>query len=273
MRILSWNTLWRFSDFEPRQPRIVAAVAARQPDLVLLQETWPEQAEAIASACGLAVIAYDGGAFDPPINPATAGLPFGNAILGSPDTTGDVAALPLPKGDDPAHRVGVSAVSTLLGPPVLLVSTHLTHLSDHGPIRGEQMERLAAWADGRTPDGATVLGGDLNQVPTSDEFTAAVAPNWLDLWAAAHPDGLGLTMVADNPLIERDDWLIRPDGLGGGSGGVRFDFLLARHAGRPGLGGLALHHIELMGAADDGWPSDHLGLVADIEISDSESGL
>lgn len=271
MRIVTWNTWWCFGPWRERQPPLVAAIASQRPDVVLLQETWADQAGAVAEACGLAVVGIETGPFHPlGIDGTAAGHQMGNAVLADPARARPVGTAILPSGDDLAHRAGVAvAWAGAGGSEILAVATHLNHIAPNHAVRQRQLDRLGAWLGQVWPAGPVVLGGDLNLTPYSPEYSLAVAPRWVDLWAHTRPDHPGSTLDPANPRFSDTDWMDERNGPGRPPG-VRFDYLLARRrpAGQAGDTGLSATAIELIGGAEHGWPSDHLGLCADLTLID-----
>ena len=90
MRIVTWNNWWCFGPWEERQSLLAATLKrlTPTPDVVLLQESWPEQAAELASACDLKVIDWVGGSWAESIHrKIDIDQVFGNAILADPSTT------------------------------------------------------------------------------------------------------------------------------------------------------------------------------------------
>ncbi len=229
MRVVTWNTWWCFGPWTERRPLLPAALARTGADVVLLQETWPGQSAELAVACGLDVISVEHGEFHPEgIDGSPADHRFGNAVLGRTDEVTHLATLPLTSAaDDIAPRMAIAVRHRGERGPLVLVSTHLCHLHDGGAVRATQLDHIKAWADDLAEGDPILLGGDLNQIPTSDEYAASLAPHWTDLWAAARPGEPGSTMVVDNPRLASVDWMAvrSPDGA---PPGVRLDYLLGR---------------------------------------------
>lgn len=268
MRIVTWNTWWCFGPWRERQPLLVAAIADQRPDVVLLQETWADQARSVADACGLAVVGIETGPFHPLGTDGTAADNLmGNAVLADPARARSVGTVILPSGDDLAHRAAVAvAWADTAGSEVLAVATHLNHIAPNHAVRQRQLGRIGAWLDQLWPEGPVVLGGDLNLTPYSPEHRLAIGPHWVDLWPTARPGDPGSTMDPANPRFRDTDWMDDRNGPGHPPG-VRFDYLLARRRRDPQGGpGLAVTAIDLIGGAGHGWPSDHLGLCADLVI-------
>ncbi len=258
MRVATWNTWWRFTEWERRQPLLDAAIVRAKPDVVCLQETWADQAERVAAAAGLEVVALGTGPWRPPvISSVPADADFGNAVLARPGLARSLGSLRLHASDDAAHREIVATEVDGPSGPVGIVSAHLTHMSDAGAARSVQLANITDWLDGFGLD-AWLLAGDCNLVPSSDEYGAATELGWIDSWAAANPDDPGLTMVAESPHFDDPSWMAdrNPPGPNAGDG-IRLDYVWRR-------GNVQVRRMRTIGGAGDGWPSDHLGLVAEI---------
>ena len=265
MRLVTWNTWWFFGQWEERQPLLTKSLAATQPDVVLLQETWPDQAHRLAEACGLTVIDFVGGDFAPAVlETSVPDHPFGNAILGDPASVEAGGSIMLDSPDDVAPRSGVAARFDLDGAPVLATCTHLNHIAQSSGVRLAQLEVLRQWTTTLSSDGLVLLGGDLNQTPTSPEYRDGIAPHWIDLWSVSHPNDPGVTMSVDNSRLTYTDWMADRNEPGAPPG-LRLDYLLARADTGSGVG---VKKIELIGGAADSWPSDHMAIVADLVRSD-----
>ncbi len=264
MRLVTWNTWWFFGHWEQRQPLLAATLATAKPDVVLLQETWPDQAERLAAACGLSVIDYVGGAFSPEVlDAAIPDQPFGNAILGDPAAVQSAGALRLDSPDDVAPRSGVAARLRLDDLPIVVTCTHLNHIAQAASVRVGQLDELRRWTETLAPDEGVLLGGDLNQTPSSPEYRDGIARHWVDLWAEARPEDHGPTMSVDNHRLTYTDWMADRNEPGAPPG-IRLDYLLTRARDRRKVG---VAEIDLIGGAADDWPSDHLAIVADLTRS------
>lgn len=260
MRVVTWNTLWRFGPWQPRQRLLARQLEELAPDVVLLQETWPHQADALASACGLDVLGFSGGYFDQELSSVPNDELFGNAILA---TSGDIEideSFPAP--GDPAPRRLLAA--TIDG--VRFATSHLTHMPHAGDQRSRQLawivERLTESGDREDGGVSFVFGGDCNLVPSSPEYRTAVEAGLRDLWVEHHPDDHGPTMVPANPEIAQVEWMDARNGDTVPPGtGVRLDYLWA-------FGEIDCSSIVQFGSGDGPrWPSDHLGLMADIDVT------
>ncbi len=264
MRLVTWNTWWFFGRWEERQPLLAKTLATARPDVVLLQETWPDQAEELAAACGLSVIDYVGGPFSPDVlDAAVPDQPFGNAILGDTAGVQRAGARRLDSPDDVAPRSGVAARLLLDDLPVVVTCTHLNHIAQAAATRVGQLDEIRRWTEMLAPDEAVLLGGDLNQTPSSPEYRDGIARHWVDLWAKARPGEHGATMSVDNHRLTYTDWMADRNEPGAPPG-IRLDYLLARaHDGHE----IEVTEIDLIGGAADDWPSDHLAIVADLARS------
>jgi endonuclease/exonuclease/phosphatase family metal-dependent hydrolase len=154
------------------------------------------------------------------------------------------------------HRI-VQAIGLRLpgGASLTVANTHLHH--PDGPpgyvARLRQARTILDFLDGLPPTDATVLGGDLNGMPDEPSLASLFDAGFRSATREAgvgDPGTFGSGLVA--PTIYR---------------GPSFciDYLLVRGSARVASAGLAFDQP----AEDDPglYPSDHLGLVADLEIS------
>ncbi len=270
MRLVTWNTLWRFGDWQPRQSVLQEQLLEQNADVVLLQETWPAQARELAAACEMQVLGFSGGHFDQTLSSVPTDAEFGNAVLAR---SGEIVVdQPFPSPGDPAPR-------RLLMAQVegrYFATSHLSHMADAGENRAAQLRRIVALIAGAIgEDTPFVFGGDCNLLPHSDEHGVAVDLGLRDLWAELHPGDHGPTMVPDNPEISWVKWMDERNGDAVPAGtGVRLDYLWAsagvdcRSINRFGAGEPAVRPAE-DGIVDNPggvrWGSDHLGLVAEFD--------
>lgn len=270
MRLVTWNTLWRFGDWQPRQTLLREGLVAQNADVILLQETWPAQAREIAEACDMQVLGFSGGHFDQQLSKVPVDAEFGNAILARSGEIVIDEAFPAP-GDPAPRRLLMAAIDGRY-----IATSHLSHMAEAGERRAEQLRRIVAMITStigvETP---FVFGGDCNLLPHSDEHRVAVELGLRDLWAELHPGDHGPTMVPGNPEIQWVKWMDERNGDAVPAGtGVRLDYLWAS-AGvdcasleRFGRGEAIPPSIE-DGVVDnpDGvrWASDHLGLAAEFD--------
>jgi endonuclease/exonuclease/phosphatase family metal-dependent hydrolase len=258
MRLVTWNTLWRFGNWEPRQPLLARTLRGTAPDVVLLQETWPDQAEVLAEQCGLQLLGFSGGYFDQDLSSVPVDAEFGNAILARSGEIEIDESFPAP-GDPAPRRLLVAAIEGRR-----FATSHLTHMPHAGEQRARQLEwivgRLRGSGGAADRDATFVFGGDCNLVPSSNEYRVAPELGLRDLWAEHHPADHGPTMLPANPEIAQVGWMDERNDVTVPPGtGVRLDYLWAS-------GAVGCSSIERFGVGDGKrWPSDHLGLVAELD--------
>ncbi len=254
MRLATWNTLWRFGDWQDRQPLLERGLVDLEPDVVLLQETWPAQAKALADACGLGVLAFSGGFFDQELSSVPVDAEFGIAILAR---SGEIVI------DEAIAGPGDPAPRRLLAARIdgrRFATSHLTHMGHAGPTRAAQVTQIVGLLGGNEDPEPCLFGGDCNLLPHSPEHATAVGLGLEDLWARFHPGDHGPTMVPDNPEIAETDWMDDRNGdLVPPGTGVRLDYLWA-------MGDVGCRSIRQFGrGSGPRWASDHLGLVAELD--------
>ena len=259
LRVATWNLWWRFGPWERRAEAIEATLRAADPDVITLQEVWDDgernQAAELAVALGGYHHAYAA-------KYEFEGVWFGNAVLARwPIAAQDHRFLPTPPDQDEGRLV---LRADLDGPrgPLSAFSTHLHYRLHHGHIRQDQTRTLCAFVRETAVDGyPAVVGGDFNAAPDSDEIrlltgkTAVPVPPLVfrDIWELAPGDGPGLTWSNANPFAAAE-----------AETPARIDYLFVAGPQEGGRG----HAVSarLLGDApiDGMWPSDHVGVVADL---------
>ncbi len=141
------------------------------------------------------------------------------------------------------------------GTSLTIANTHLHH--PDGPpgyvARLRQTRSILAFLDGLPVTDATVLGGDLNGLPDEPSLASLFGAGFR---SATREAGLGDLGTFGSGLVATTIYR-----------GPSFciDYLLVRGPVRVVAAGLAFHEPA---AEDPGlYPSDHLGLMADLEIS------
>lgn len=186
--------------------------------------------------------------------------PFGVAVVSRWPIVARAATELVIPGDEDVERVALAVTVDVPGGPVDVVTTHLSHRPEWTGFRVRQLEQ--AWhlaSSARVGDLPPLLAGDLNGRPAGAELAAARALGLHDVWAAAPTEGTGLTMVTANPYLH-----------GGfvdlGDAGIRLDHVLMGEPA-PGDRRWSVRNAEVASsAADRGvWPSDHLGVLADLD--------
>lgn len=110
-------------------------------------------------------------------------------------------------------------------------------------------------------DVPAILCGDFNAMPDSNEIRAlrgSAAPLsedvvFMDAWDFADGGGPGYTWTIENPNAARHF-----------HGNARLDYIFVRYTPESEVG--SIHGTRTFGGPEDGWPSDHLGVVADIAV-------
>ncbi len=278
MRIATWNLLWRFGDWEPRQRLIEEGLAEQAPDLVLLQETWPGQAERLSSMLAMTVIAFEGGYFDQDLSSVPNDEVFGNAILAKSELPVELVhrgAIDAP--GDPAPRNLLVARVGNGSEAVLVATSHLTHIADSHDGREAQLRHVAGVLDDL--GGPAVFCGDLNLIPSSPEHAVAESLGFVDAWLEAHPDpadveAFGATMIPANAEIRFTDWMNDRNGSAAPPGsGVRLDYVWTRASSGSTTDRPIVAELTRFGfGTGERWPSDHLGLVFELTPADTTDG-
>ncbi|NMO88935.1 hypothetical protein HH311_04015 [Actinomycetospora sp. TBRC 11914] len=271
LRVATWNLWWRHGDPERRRPAILAALRELDADVVALQEVWWHAegsfADELAAELGMHVAlrpSRDPSSWSSAL-PGTDAYGIGNAVLargalGEPAVT----TLPAPASEGPARMLLDVVVATPAG-SCRVVTVHLTS-TPASALRCEQVRTVAAHvAAAPRTDLPPIVLGDFNAEAASDEMrllegllTAPAEPGLLLIntrrWAA-DPDAP--TWDPRNPHVAAT-----------GSPPVRIDHLLV------GLGRgrvpVRVAHSAVFGdrPVDGVWPSDHAGVIVDLEVGD-----
>ena len=262
---MTWNLWWRFGPWEERQPAIDAVVAEQRPDVLLLQEVWSE-GEASVAARLADVLGGVGRADDATGAVADGRVGFHNAIVSRWPLGARGASAPCPAADgSPGHRrILLADVATPWGAwPV--ASTHLDYQFDqsatrqlaggHGARRGGRPPRRS-----RPPTSPSIVGGDFNAVPDSDEIrmvtgrSAPPVPGVLlsDCWEHVG-DGPGSTWRRDNPYQADTAWPQR-----------RLDYVFVRWPRPKPVGNPVAAWLAGVEPVDGVVPSDHAAVVVEL---------
>ncbi|WP_242355749.1 endonuclease/exonuclease/phosphatase family protein [Anaeromyxobacter sp. SG64] len=135
-----------------------------------------------------------------------------------------------------------------------------THLEAYDPtVRVAQATELAEASSAGTS--RVILAGDLNSLPGTEGAAALADAGFTDVWPVVNPDDAGFTSpypeVLSIPAIDLDE---------------RIDYVLFR-------GPVVPRSAEVVGEASEDrvvvsedvalWPSDHAGVVAEVELLDA----
>jgi len=255
LAVATWNVQWQFGAWEQRQAPILATLTKLSAPVIMLQETWRDQAEHIGETLGLETVWAGHDSND---NPARS---MGNAIL----SRWPIQSTHFRFLDDAKGRQYRTIVSAQIETPWGILpafTTHLDHNFDQSATRIAQLAQASEFIEQHAlGDFPPILTGDLNAVHDSDEIrkltgrsTPYVAGRiWTDAWEQVG-QGDGITWSKANPYINNSAWPNR-----------RLDYVMIgwpRHK-RP-LGNPA--HAELFGIepVDGIVPSDHYGLCVEV---------
>jgi endonuclease/exonuclease/phosphatase family metal-dependent hydrolase len=267
LRVMTWNVWWRFGPWEQRTAAILATIAGQRPDVVCLQEVWGDGNTNMAE-----LIAAELGGFHHVLTDSFVVRPngegFHNAVVSRwPLIEVDCRPLPNAAGQDGHRRALWALVDTPWGGwPV--VSTHFAYRFDESALRIAQAEVLLAMvAERRLTQGdgdpevelPTVLCGDLNAVPDSDEIRTLTGrrpgvPNLVfsDCWEHVG-EGPGHTWRSDNPYQVTTSWPNR-----------RLDYVMVSWPRPKRTGSPRTAWLAGTEPVDGVVPSDHAAVVVDL---------
>ncbi len=265
LRVVTLNLWGEQGPLQARWPRVVAALAALTPDVILLQEvrqgTVPNQAGAIAAALGhthayAAATEWGGGE-------------EGVAIV-SRYPLSEVAHVELPHATPKERRILLGATVASPDGPVGVFTNHLNYRLTDGQKREDQIvaaERHVA----AHPARVKVWGGDFNAPPDADEIRwlrglrsvqqgdTAHRVYYQDAYLLHHPQAGGHTWSKANGHTGALAWL-EPN--------RRIDYLFVSHMNRDGSGAVLACDVALDRPDAAGiHPSDHFAVVADVQIA------
>ncbi len=263
MRVMTWNLWWRFGDWQRRAAAIRLTVEREQPDVLCLQEVWGEgevsSASVLADALGWSCAVTD----DPFAARRGEHPAFHDAIVSRyPVVRAESHALPGADGL-PGHRRALLAVLDSPAGHWPVVCTHLDHRFDASNLRAAQCAALLQIvADSRcsAESPPTIVAGDLNAVPDSDEIRmltgrrASPVPGIVlsDCWEQVG-DGPGWTWRRENPYLSDTAWPNR-----------RLDYVLVDWPRPRPLGNPVRAWLAGVEPVDGVQPSDHAAVVVDL---------
>ena len=230
--------------WDERLPLILADMAALQPDLLGLQEVvYVLQQDRLIGAAGE-------GRYE--AHRAWAGRPeYGNSLLvRQPLAASDVERLDL--GLD---RSALRAVVELRGGARALIAvTHLHHVVPDEAERDEQARVLLAWLEGAPATDAQIVVGDFNAEPTEPAAARMRAAGFRSAFATAN---------GADPDVTWPSGLQAPGMDTDGDPGC-LDYIWIRGAARVVEARLAFDRPAV--GDPTLYPSDHLGMTAQLEV-------
>jgi endonuclease/exonuclease/phosphatase family metal-dependent hydrolase len=244
LHVATFNILNLADRWPERLPLILADMAALQPDLLALQEVvYVMQQDRLIGAAGEGRYAAVRG---------WAGRPeYGNSLLvKEPLVATAVDRLELTMGRS-AHR---SVVALPNGATLLVVVTHLHHAVDAAAERDAQAGAILEWLAEAPAADATIAMGDFNADPREPAYARMAGAGFRSAYAEANGTEPAITWPSglQAPAMDTDG---DPDCL---------DYVWVRGAVRVVDARLAFDRPD----PEDPtlYPSDHLGVIAQIEI-------
>jgi endonuclease/exonuclease/phosphatase family metal-dependent hydrolase len=258
VRVVTWNVWGRYGSWRERQAGIEDTLAAAEPDVVCLVESWSHadatQPELIARRLGLCHNLFRG---DWQQEDWVSGI---GLVSRWPVTAQE--SCPLRGADGSGAGTALFAVVDGDRGPIQLFVVMLDYPLDASAVRQGQVRQLAGIIQQRTRRRhPVVVCGDFNAGPDADELrmltgkSAPVAPGlvFYDAWEIAGDGTPGYTWSNQNPLAAV---ALYPD--------CRFDYVLSAWPRRGGVG----HPVrcERLGVvpADQPQLSDHYGVLAEL---------
>jgi len=264
LRVVTLNLWGEQAPLDDRLAQIIAGCGALSPDVLALQEvravpgSVPNTAATLAAALGFQHV-------------YASATPWG----GGDEGVALCSRLPivahrhleLPHAAPTERRVVLAATLDTPRGPLTVLTTHLNYRLADGAIREDQVAAVDEFARGFAGELPRVLCGDFNAVPASDEirFLRGLHSHggrrtyWQDAWARIHPRDDGFTWAERNPYTARLGWL-EPD--------RRLDYIFVSPMFKDGRGTIRDCSVVFDQPTADGvWPSDHFGLMADVQIT------
>jgi len=243
LRIATLNIRNLADRWDERLPLLLADMAALQPHVLGLQEVvYPLQQDRLIGAAGERRYAA---------HRAWAGRPeYGNAVL---------VAEEIPFGDPERLDLGLNrsalrGVVRVGGRTLLMVITHLHHVTADEAQRDDQARELLTWLDGGPASDAQVVVGDFNAEPDEPASERMRAAGFRSAYADANGADADVTWPSglQAPGMDTDG----PPGC--------LDYIWVRGAIRVASARLAFDRPAV--GDPTLYPSDHIGLVAEVDI-------
>ena len=266
IRVATLN-LWGENGPHARRLELVAEeLAVRGADLVALQEVrevpgrLPNQAEALASHFG----------FHAAFSPSTS---WGGGVEGlafiSRFPIEQTESERLPHATETEGRIVFSARLATPRGPLWAHTAHLSYRLHEGREREDQVMAIAARVSARAAESdlPRLVAGDFNTTSENDEIRWLRGATTLggrrvyyqDAWATVHGDAGGVTWARENPFRARMGWL---------PADRRIDYIFVSPARRDGRGTVLDARVCFDRPDAAGvYPSDHCGVVADIQLA------
>lgn len=238
--LITWNVWFDELEREARAEGLLRELAARDPDVVCLQEMTPELLKRlVASEWARRYFFSDaeGKTVDPHGVLLMSRVPFHSLVMFELPTS--------------MERSLVIGHVTAGGAPLALGTVHLESKPDNADVRGEQLAVVLPAMREAGPDG--IVCGDMNFDPDAPEAKGRFEKDFVDVWPALRGAAPGLTVdTSRNTMTAKAK---------GQEKQVRFDRVVLRSVERR----VKPAAIEVIGTEPIGvdlFPSDHFGLQA-----------
>jgi len=269
IRIVTLNLWGDNGPHERRLELIAGELVSLKPDVVALQEVrevpgrLANQAQILSHRLG----------YEHAFAPSTewGGGRGGQAVVSRFPIAENVTSA-LPHSPPAEGRIIQSVCVTGPRGPFWVHNTHLSYRQHEGRQREDQVLLLDEVASARAVgnEQPRFLVGDFNTGPDNDEIRWLCGRTTLgdrrvfyqDAWETVHPDQPGVTWARENPFRARMGWL-RAD--------RRIDYVFVSAERRDGRGRVLEARRVFDRADSDGiFPSDHYGVMADVQIAADE---
>jgi endonuclease/exonuclease/phosphatase family metal-dependent hydrolase len=267
LRVMTLNLLTlEDASGEQRQDLVRLALPTLRPDVVALQEVTRSPRFDQAGY----VLGEDFAIIDLPGRSAS----DAGECLASRWPLGEVRTLDVPVASDDERPLRATAVAAeVLAPaplgPLMAVHHRGTYERQLEHIREQQALATARFVEdliADRPDWPVVLLGDFNAEPdaasirflTGKQSLAGTSVRYEDAWAAIHHDAPGHTFSPRNPLVRAGQMPLER--------GRRIDYILIRSGPHGPMLDVADCRLTFDEPVDGVWPSDHYGLLADLEL-------
>lgn len=249
LRVATLNIRNLADRWDERLPLLLADMSALQPDVLGMQEVvYPLQQDRLIGAAGEG--RYE--SFR-----AWAGRPeYGNAML---------VRLPLAEAASDVERLdlgfGRSALRLVVAVDdvrLLLAATHLHHVPEDETLRDEQVQALLSWLETSPASNGLVVVGDFNAEPQEPAAVRMRDAGFRSAYAEAN---------GAEPAVTWPSGLQAPGMDTDGDPGC-LDYIWVRGAARVTSARLAWDRPAV--GDPTLYPSDHLGIVAEIAIGEGD---
>lgn len=256
MRIATWN-LWGLNgDYVQRFQMILAEVRELSCDLICFQELGlVSQPQVISDFVEqLRLLGYNLYTCD-----FSGPLRKSELAVASRRMVSDVGEIVLETDASDPYPRGALMVRLAGKQAVTIVTTHLDYRKWNSSLRKRQLKKILGEGQSFSKSSPLILCGDFNCPPISDEVRALkgeIEPYFpglvfFDCWDFAD-EGDGYTWLSSSPLTDSSF-----------HGNSRIDYIMVEY--EPDDCGLRILGCSRIGNSVSGmWPSDHLGVVAEI---------